>query len=361
MSGVELRIITPEDDGVRLDRWFRRHFPDLTHGRLEKLLRTGQVRVDGLRVKASDRLTSGQNLRIPPLPTQIPATPSGEGTDGEFHADAPAKRAMARPSHGPKTVSDRDAALIRGMVILRTDEVLVLNKPAGLAVQGGTGTTRHIDGMLDALTFDKKDRPRLVHRLDKDTSGILVLARDVRIADQLAKAFQGRHAQKIYWAITAGVPKPHQGTINLALAKLPGRGPGGAHERMVAVEDDDADAKRATTDYTVLSYAGKRAALVGLRPRTGRTHQLRAHMAALDTPILGDGKYGGEGSRIEGAPSSRLHLHAHAIRLDLGQGRLIEAVAVPPPTFQTTMRFFGLDAQSSGDPFELFRFAPERS
>jgi 23S rRNA pseudouridine955/2504/2580 synthase len=342
MGGVDLRQVAPGDDGIRLDRWFKRHFPDLAHGRLEKLLRTGQVRVDGARAKSADRLAAGQTIRVPPLGAPKPDDPD-------------------RPTHlPPKTLSAADRAFIRAMVVLETEDAWVLNKPAGLAVQGGTNTTRHVDGMLDGLAGRGDDRPKLVHRLDKDTSGVLLLARSARAADLLSKAFQSRSAEKVYWAITVGVPRPHAGTIDLALAKLPGRGPDGAHERMVAVDEDDDDAKRAVTDYKVLAYAGKSVALVALRPRTGRTHQLRAHMAAINTPILGDGKYGGADARIEGAPSSRLHLHARALRIAASQIGAIEVEAAPPDMFLETVRFFGLEDGMSGDPFDAFHDAPDR-
>jgi 23S rRNA pseudouridine955/2504/2580 synthase len=334
MTGVQTITVIAEDDGIRLDRWFKRHYPDVSHGRLEKLLRTGQVRIDGARAKAADRLNDGQTVRVPPLDL------------------SPRPDFVPQPKPERK-ISQADIAFVQGLVLLVTDDMIVINKPAGLAVQGGTGTSRHLDGLLDGLIYDRSGRPKLVHRLDKDTSGILVLGRDARSADHLAKSFQSRRAEKIYWAVTAGVPRPHRGTIDLALAKLPGRGPDGAHERVVPVDEDDEEAKRAVTDYAVLAHAGKSAALVALRPRTGRTHQLRAHLAAIHCPILGDGKYGGPASRVEGAPSSRLHLHARALRLPAPDGRLVAIEAPPPAIFAQTLAFFGLEG-GQDDPFAIF-------
>ncbi|MFA7638207.1 MAG: RluA family pseudouridine synthase, partial [Parvibaculum sp.] len=197
MNEVAQIAVTNDEDGLRLDRWFRRHFPLVTHGRLEKLLRTGQVRVDGARAKANVRLEQGQIVRVPPLGDE---------------AVKPAPKA-------DRGFSDQDAAFIRSLVIHKDKSILVLNKPAGLAVQGGTKTERHIDGMLDALTFDAAERPRLVHRLDRDTSGVLVLARTAKAAAALARSFKERDTRKIYWALVVGVPTPRQGTIDLALTK----------------------------------------------------------------------------------------------------------------------------------------------
>jgi 23S rRNA pseudouridine955/2504/2580 synthase len=322
MSGVQIRGVEPEDAELRLDRWFKRHFPGLGHGRLEKLLRTGQVRIDGKRARAGDRLSTGQSIRVPPL---------------EEWAGGPPR---ALPPGKPR---DGDGAALRAAVLYRDDDLIVLNKPAGLAVQGGTGTVHHLDGLLDALRFEASERPRLVHRLDKDTSGILLLARNAAAAAALGAAFRGKTARKVYWAVVVGLPLPRQGKIDMALAKLPGRG----GEKM-APEDDG---KSAVTYYSVIENAGDKASFVALLPVTGRTHQLRAHCLALETPILGDGKYGGARSQIPGAPGVRqLQLHARSIALPHPRGGILEATAPLPPHMLTTWRFFGFP-EKIPDPF----------
>ena len=310
MSAVAHERVQAGEDGQRLDRWLARRWPDLPHGRLQKLLRTGQVRVDGRRARAGDRLAAGALVRLPPMP-------------------APAPEAPRPPPAGL-------AAELQGRVLHLDEAVIALDKPAGLAVQGGPGTGRHLDGMLDALRFDAPERPRLVHRLDKDTSGVLLLARSAADAARLTAAFRDRRAEKLYWALTAGAPAPASGRIALALAKR-GR-PGG--ERVAVA----ADGKPALTDYETLAHAGRRAAWLALRPLTGRTHQLRAHLAALGCPILGDGKYGGRAAFPEGLGlEPRLHLHARRIALDhpRGRGRL-EVEAPPSALLQAGLRALGL-------------------
>jgi 23S rRNA pseudouridine955/2504/2580 synthase len=306
-----------EDEGeIRLDRWFRRHFPGVTHGRLEKLLRTGQVRVDGKRAKASLRLATGQMVRVPPL-------------DAESESRAP-KSAASR-------VDERQAKEIRSRMLHRDQDMIVIDKPAGLSVQGGPGIEIHVDGLLDALQFDADERPRLIHRLDRDTSGVLVLARNARAAAFLGAAFRERTARKLYWAVTVGVPNPPMGHIDTPLEKRPGR----HGERMVAEEGG----KDAATDYRVLDYAAGHAAWVKLLPHTGRTHQLRVHCASIGTPILGDGKYGGASAHIgvdEIAP--QLHLHARAIALPQRSGGTLRVVAPLPSHMVATFRFFGFEA-----------------
>lgn len=267
MSGVQQISVTSDEGEIRLDRWFRRRFPDLKHGRLEKLLRTGQVRVDGGRAKANQRLQPGQIVRIPPLEAK------GE-SKGEPGAG---RRSVA-------VVSDQDAAMIQRMVLYKDDDLIALNKPAGLAVQGGTKTSKHLDGMLDALRFGSAERPRLVHRLDRDTSGVIVVARTPKAAATLAKAFQSRDMQKVYWALVMGHPEHPAGTISAALAKSGTSG----KERM---EWDDEEGKSAVTDYRVVDTTARKFSWLELMPRTGRTHQLRAHCMLIGTPIVGDGKY----------------------------------------------------------------------
>ncbi len=312
MSGVETVLVTADEDGLRLDRWFKRRYPQVTHGRLEKWLRQGHVRVDGRRAKAGLRLEADQSVRVPPL--------AGVQPPPSARHDAPA------------TEAETEALLAR--VLHKDERVIIIDKPAGMAVQGGTGVRRHLDAMLDALRFGG-ERPRLVHRLDKDTSGVMVLARTARSAADLAKAFHSRDVRKLYWAVVAGVPKPAEGRVDLALAKLPGRG----GERMAP---DSEGGLRAITDYRVLEHAGRRAAWLALEPRTGRTHQLRAHCAALGTPILGDGKYGGTEAFLEGTElSPKLHLHARALQIPRPGGGVVTAEAPLPEHMRATWKFFG--------------------
>lgn len=319
---VEQRTIAADDADQRLDRWFKKHFPTLGHGRLEKLLRTGQVRVDGKRVKASDRLEAGQVIRIPPMDL------------------TPAPKPAARP------VDERAAKDLRARVLHKDAEVLVIDKPAGLAVQGGTGTDRHLDGLLDALKFDAKERPRLVHRLDRDTSGVLVLARTAEAARWLGDAFKGRDTDKVYWAVVAGVPKIRQGTIDLKLAKLPGK----AGERVVV---DEREGKKAITDYAVVEDIKGVASWLALKPITGRTHQLRAHLEAIGHPILGDGKYGGKSAHLDIADAPKqLQLHARSIALTRPNGKKLKVEAPLPSHMKATWANFGFDARPDRDPFE---------
>jgi 23S rRNA pseudouridine955/2504/2580 synthase len=313
MSRVQTIAVTPDEADLRLDRWFKRRFPELGHGRLEKLLRTGQIRVEGRRARSNTRLESGQRVRVPPL--------------GE--AETAPLRVPVRPA-----VAEREARALQAAVLYKDDDVLAINKPAGLAVQGGTGLDRHLDAMLEALQFEAAERPRLVHRLDRDTSGVLLLARHVRAAAELAEAFRRKDCRKLYWAVVAGVPKRASGRIDLALAKLPGR----AGERMAP----DEEGKAAVTEYRVLDHAGKRASWLELRPLTGRTHQLRAHCAALETPILGDRKYGGDAATLPGGEiARRLHLHARSIELPRAGGRILRVTAPPPPHLTATLDFLG--------------------
>jgi 23S rRNA pseudouridine955/2504/2580 synthase len=324
MNKVETRTVTADEAEMRLDRWFGRHFPTVRHGQLEKLLRTGQIRVDGGRVKAAHRLAAGQEVRIPPLPASDANPPK------------PKPRAAT---------SERDAKELRQRILYRDADVLVIDKPAGLAVQGGTGQDRHLDAMLDALTLDAAERPRLVHRLDKDTSGCLALARTASAARALTALFRGRTVRKIYWAIAVGVPHPLQGVIDAALAKEEGT----KGERMAHSEDGD----EAVTVYSVLERAHKQASFVALWPRTGRTHQLRAHMALIGTPILGDGKYAGQEAFLSGADLPRtLHLHARRLILPKKGGGTIDATAPLPTALRSTWDYLGFQANRKDDPFE---------
>jgi 23S rRNA pseudouridine955/2504/2580 synthase len=318
VSSVQSVTVAEGDSEQRLDRWFKRRFPALSHGRLEKLLRTGQIRVDGKRAQASLRLAAGQTIRIPP------------------GIDAP-------PPVAPRAVLEADARLVQSLVLHVDDDVIALNKPAGLAVQGGSGTKRHLDGMLDALRLGG-ERPRLVHRLDRDTSGVLLLARSARMAARLAESFRDKHTRKVYLALVAGVPKPARGKIEMALAKT-----GEDHEIVAA----DEEGKRAATLYDTLDVMLGRAALLALRPLTGRTHQLRVHCASgLGTPIVGDPKYGGLAHGLGDGVAPGLHLHAYAITLPHPCGRGVLKVTAPlPPHMRKTFAFFGFDPAIEVDRF----------
>ncbi len=325
MSGVQQITIGADEGDQRLDRWFKKHFPEINHGRLEKLLRTGQVRLDGKRAKAGDRIEAGQVLRVPPI--------------------APAQDGDRPHTPKPKVVSEQDAKILRDAVLYKDADVLVIDKPAGLAVQGGTGLDKNLDAMLDSLKFDAPERPRLVHRLDKDTSGVLVLARNVKAARELAEAFRHKSARKVYWAVVVGIPKPDRGTIDAPLSKQAG----GYGER---VGIDEEEGRHAITRYAMIERAGNRAAWVALMPETGRTHQLRAHCVILGTPILGDGKYGGIEAHLarENLPR-KLHLHARSIKIPHPRKGWIEATAPLPPHMQATWKFFGFSSETDGDPF----------
>ncbi|SOH94602.1 23S rRNA pseudouridine955/2504/2580 synthase [Monaibacterium marinum] len=344
MSGVQTITLDSEAEGQRLDRWIRKSFPQITQGRIEKMCRKGEVRIDGGRVKSNTRLAEGQVLRLPPLPTN----------------EAPAV-------HNRPLVSEADTRMIREAVMWKDEHMIVLNKPAGLAVQGGSGQTRHIDGMAEALRFDADAPPRLVHRLDRDTSGVLIMARTGRAAAALARGFQARRTRKIYWSVVAGMPHPRAGTIRYGLVKAGGHGPNGAGEKMVAVHPDHVDrtegAKRAVSDYMVMEGAGQRAAWVALSPITGRTHQLRAHMAEIGHPIIGDGKYGGNsqtndgdgwGAQLGGAISRKLHLHARFVFIEHPMdGSKLSFTAPLPEHMARTWETFGWETRGvSGDPFE---------
>jgi 23S rRNA pseudouridine955/2504/2580 synthase len=334
--------VAPDDADQRLDRWLRRLFPHVTQGRLERMCRKGEIRVDGGRVRPATRLGPGQTVRLPPMP------------EAEQTAQPPERR-----------IPQADIDLIRSAVIYRDDDVLALNKPPGLAVQGGSGTVRHVDGLAEALKFGGEDRPRLVHRLDKDTSGVLVLARHARAAARLARAFQSRDAEKIYWAAVAGSPSPRAGTIRTGLVKAAGRGPSGEGERMHVVASEALGsvegAKRAVTDYRVIEAAARRAAWVALRPVTGRTHQLRAHMAEIGHPIVGDGKYGaglgleGREPTLGGGASRKLHLHARSLAIEHPtSGARLFLVAPLPEHMARTWDLMGWDAATApADPFGI--------
>lgn len=322
MSGVSHTTIYAADQDMRLDRWFLRAFPGLSFGQLSKLLRTGQIRVNGKRVKGGERLKAGDDIRIPPL-----------------NLDA------AKPTKSkPDTLSKEDIAFIRDMVVYQDDEIIVLNKPAGLAVQGGTGMYRHVDALLPALKAKgDTETPKLVHRLDKDTSGLLVVARHARAARFLTRAFREKDCHKVYWALVRGVPKLREGKIDLGLTK---GAAGGAREKTYI----DEAGKKAVTYYKVLEYAGAEACWVALIPETGRTHQLRVHMAHIGHAIIGDGKYGGRDAHLGGL-SGKLHLHAAALSLPHPKGGIKKLTAPLPQHMENSFQFLGFSVKEVTDPY----------
>ncbi len=344
MSGVQMITVADGDGDQRLDRWLRRLFPHVGQGRIEKMCRKGELRVEGGRVKASTRLEAGQVVRVPPLP-----------------------EADHKPIEVKRKVSDSDAKMIQSCVIYRDDHIIALNKPVGLPVQGGSGQTRHVDGLSEALRFGFEDKPRLVHRLDKDTSGVLLLARTRESAKSLTAAFRHRNTRKIYWALVAGVPTPYLGEIKTGLVKAAGHGQHGEGEKMIAVHMDEVDstdgAKRAHTLYATLYRVAGRAAWVAMEPVTGRTHQLRAHMAAIGHPIIGDGKYGGSGqenlgdgwgAQLGGIISKKLHLHARQLAFEHPVTRKRVTITAPlPEHMKNSWDTFGwTEDLAAGDPFE---------
>ncbi len=331
---VETRKVLDDEAGMRLDRWFKTHFPALPFGHLQKLLRTGQVRVDGGRVKTDARLKPGQKVRVPPI---------------EKNASAAARDAKHSPmgakagdhEHRQPVVGKGDAAFLKSITLYEDREVLVLNKPMGLAVQGGSGTVRHVDGMLEALRGKDGVKPRLVHRLDKDTSGVLLVAKTRLAAAALAKTFRSRSARKIYWALVPGVPKPKQGRISTFLAK--GGGPEG--ELMRVAKHGDEDAAHAVTYYAVVDNAAQKLSWLSLKPVTGRTHQLRAHLAHIGHPIVGDDKYFDiENWELPGGMQNKLHLLARRLVIPHPSGKgVIDVTAPLPPHMRQTWSLIGFD------------------
>ncbi len=345
MSGVEIITVDDGEAGARLDRWFRRRYPDVRQGQLQRLLRTGQVRVDGARAKADQRLVAGQAVRVPPL--------GASGTDavGPGLGTGPGTRTGA--GRGLTSVSPHDAEFLRTLVLYDHNDVIALNKPPGLAVQGGTKTTRHIDALLPALAH-KGEVPRLAHRLDRDTSGVLLLGRTPAATARIAKALQSRRAQKTYWGVTIGAPSPREGEISGFLRKSSGAGGagGGDWELMRAARHGDPGAQHARTLYAVQAVAGARAAWVAMRPLTGRTHQLRVHMAGLGCALLGDGKYTCDREAPTGLGAG-LHLHAWSMVVPGEAGRPAISVSAPLPAHMTTtFDMLGFDASAYEDRFD---------
>ncbi|MCW3472987.1 RluA family pseudouridine synthase [Limobrevibacterium gyesilva] len=320
---VSLRKVTDDEADIRLDRWFRRHFPAITQGAIQKLCRTGQVRVDGKRADAATRLLPGQAVRIPPLPTTA---------------------AVAKPV---QALDPREQKDLERMVLYRDDHVIVLDKPQGLPTQGGPGITRHLDGMLDGLRFGSEHRPRLVHRLDRETSGVLVVARTPGVAAKLAAAFRGRTVEKTYWAVVVGRPVPPEGRIALDMVRTDGfRG-----ERAAVAGPYDTDTAHSITDFRTLDHAGRKLAWLELSPLTGRTHQLRVHCAAIGAPILGDLPYGtereGRNTALVDGLSEQLHLHARRISLPHPAGGRLTVEAELPPHMAETFRTLGFSVPAA--------------
>ena len=332
MSEARTFTVSDDDDGIRLDRWFKRNMPDVSFNIVSRWARTGQLRLDGKKAIPGDRIAAGQEIRMPPPEAvQAPSRP------------APRRR---------EPLTAEEVETVRAMVIGETPSAFVLNKPAGLATQGGTKTTHHLDRLLDGLADERGQRPKLVHRLDKDTSGVLLVARTARSAGHFAKEFSGRAARKIYWAIVTGVPSAEDGTIDLPLAKQPGTG----GEKMHVDREDGLPAK---TRWRVIDRAGNRAAWVELQPLTGRTHQLRAHMAAIGHPIVGDAKYGGADAFLTGGISRKLHLHARRLKIDAPDGK-IDATAELPAHFAESLSTLGFDA-AAGDNLPPLVSAPQQA
>jgi 23S rRNA pseudouridine955/2504/2580 synthase len=323
---VRTFAVAEEDDGIRLDRWFRRNLPEVSFGQVSRWARTGQLRLDGKRAAPGDRIEAGQSIRVPP--------------QGEEPPEAPKKRLPRR-----ETLTEEETDFVRSLVIQSDPAAIVVNKPPGLATQGGTKTKDHLDRLLDGLVDADQPRPKLVHRLDKDTSGALLVARTPRAAAFFSKSFSGRTARKVYWAIVTGVPAIEDGLIELPLAKQPGTG----GEKMHVDEEQGLAAR---TRYRVIERAGNRAAWVELQPLTGRTHQLRVHMLAIGHPILGDGKYGGPDAFLTGAISRKLHLHARRLRIDHPDGGRIDVAADLPDHFAATLASLGFDPALGDRPVE---------
>lgn len=326
-AAVQTVTVTADENGMRVDRFLEARFPALSFSHIQRIIRKGELRVNGKRVEPKDRLQSGQAIRIPPL--RLDAPPRSEGR-----------------SDGGKDAETR--AFLKSITLYEDDDVMVLNKPMGLAVQGGSGTTRHIDGMLGAIQTRDGQRPRLVHRLDKDTAGCLLVAKSRFAAAALAKTFRSRAARKIYWTLVPGVPKPKQGRISTYLAK---------EERqddsvMRVARHGEERASHAVTYYAVVETAANRLAWLSLKPVTGRTHQLRVQLAHIGHPIVGDPKYFDiENWQLPGGMQNRLHLLARRIVVPHPRGGVIDATAPLPPHMQQSFNLLGLDA-TRYDPIE---------
>lgn len=333
-QAVRTFTVVEDDDGIRLDRWFKRNLPDVSFNVVSRWARTGQIRVDGKRATPGDRIEAGQEIRVPPPESAPPAR-------------------EPRPKRIVEPLTPEEAELVREMVIRTDPHSFVINKPPGLATQGGTKTHQHLDRLLDGLVDTDGARPKLVHRLDKDTSGALLVARTARAAAHFSKAFSSRTARKVYWALVVGVPSPEDGMIDAPLAKQPGTG----GEKMYV---DPVEGLPSKTRWRTIDRAGNRAAWVELQPMTGRTHQLRVHMAALGHPIVGDAKYGGADAFLTGGISRKLHLHARRLKIDAPGGGTIDQIAELPPHFAESLATLGFDPVA-GDMLPFDRPDPKLS
>lgn len=321
----EVRHITvaPDDDGQRLDRWFKKHVGGMPWVLAQKLMRKGQIRVDGKRVKPDMRLVAGQEVRIPPFKPGVTSA------------------AAFREHPG-------DADYIRNMVLYDNGDICVLNKPYGIAVQGGNRIDRHIDGLLEHLKDKNGVRPRLVHRLDRDTSGVLITARALKTVAALGRLLAGRDIRKEYWALVSPVPEMEKGIVTAPLAKGTG-----LMKDKILVKDREEDGQSAITIYRTLEHAGKQAAFVAFWPRTGRTHQIRVHAAHIGCPILGDEKYGAKAEDFADLGlAKRLHLHARRVvfRNPNGKGA-VDVIAPLPSDLRASWQTLGFDPDDRSEPF----------
>lgn len=326
MAGVEQIKVESGEAGMRLDRWFKAHFPGLGFGQLQKLLRSGQIRVDGGRVKSDTRVEPGQVVRVPPLAV-------------DRKGDAPLTQ---------RTMRDRsDADLLSKMLLYEDPQVFVFDKPSGLAVQGGSGVSRHVDQMLEAWRSKKGEKPRLVHRLDRDTSGVLVVARTRQAAMRLAEAFRGRDAKKTYWALVKGVPRKREDRISSWLVKE--QTPDG--DRMRLARHGETGADHAISHYRLIEQAGMTLSWLQMEPFTGRTHQLRVHAASIGCPIIGDPKYfeADQNWELPGGIQNRLHLHARRIVIPHPRSGTIDVSAPLPPHMVQSFNLLGFDEGEAPD------------
>ena len=321
---VKMITVDEKDDNIRVDRCVARHYPELKNGQLQRLIRGKNIRVNGAKTSADTRLHTGDILRVPPME-------------------------VSEKSNLPRRLSKADIEFMQSLVIHKDDDVIVLNKPSGIAVQGGSGQARHIDGMLDALRFEKEEKPRLVHRLDKDTSGILLLGRSANAAAKLAEAFASREAKKVYWALVYGKPKLLSGKIDAPLAKMSGE-KGGEQMRV-----DFENGQKAQTLYHVIDSLAKKVSWLEMMPLSGRTHQLRVHCLTLNTPIVGDGKYMDKTRENMGLQDEhKLHLHARAIKIPHPRKGTLEIFAKIPQHIKNSFEFLGFDEKTAENPFDYF-------
>ncbi|MGQ3213844.1 MAG: RluA family pseudouridine synthase [Shinella sp.] len=328
MAGIEHRQVENDEAGMRLDRWFKTHYPGLGFGPLQKLLRSGQVRVDGGRVKSDTRVQPGQTIRVPPM-------------------EVDAKAAKAGPIAGRDLKHSSDHELLSRMLLHEDDKVIVLNKPPGIAVQGGSGINRHIDQMLEAWTSPRGEKPRLVHRLDRDTSGVLVVARTRGAAQKLTAAFRERDTKKTYWSLVLGVPKKREDKISTWLVKE--QTPDGDRMRIAKHGEDGAD--HAVSFYRIIEQAAQNFAWLEMEPYTGRTHQLRVHAAHIGHPIIGDPKYfeAEFNWAFPGGVQNKLHLHARRIDVPHPSGGRLRVTAPMPAHMVQTWNLFGFDMTSADE------------